>query len=1018
LWYLYTEWSAVYEYPSTTDHRKPSQVKDRFSIFYSRRPESDEFESHGKWVAFKRFDEIDDTWENIRTAMDRNELGGCEMARCSTMKYDPTKGGPGPCTYAVICVYTDEHNVDATGLKLIQIIKEDIKYKTNESSRKHEFSFNVSWRVTNKTIFWNRGKPSTIHQGRRTSSTFSNTRDDWHINIVTAQEPVCSEVVHGRWTLTLEYMELTALWHHLKNIIESKEKNFGIISMECPPKSNPRSKTELPVFNIYTSVEHHKLVGEKLIQLVQRDIHYYEHGESRGIMNSLSWKDHAAESVREYLKSYQHVISTKVTIEIPFVNIVFLGASRLGKTTMRRRLTREIDDIDSAGEGEQPSTGILESEHNVLIRKLSSSTAVVTSTDWSSIKGISKEARMLFQLIHQTGSRGAPVFPRSPDQLDHVVRNNIKLDTETPPAAGAVSSPEGKSESDVNLGSLHKEDAIMSEQEIQKFFTKALSSNLGEMKSLLEETYSALLSMSDLGGQPEFMDMHPALVLGPALYLIFCKLTQGLEDRYNVTYLESSGNSTIPVKSVYTVEEVIFQALSAVACLGIPTNSGASEGSSQVSNVSKNIFAEVTGMRSKALIVGTHSDLVSKEKIKEFDTQLQRKIRATDFFENDLVKFLSEDRVVLDVNNKNGGVAEVKKIQKVIEDEISLFPKLPLPVSWLMFSLCLRSKRLKMVPLEKCLHLAEQLQIPRDEALLAIWFLHHHAGLLMHFRDVPELRGSVICDTQLVYDSLTHLIVNTFKFGAHVSKAASERFKDTGQFSLQDIRKVVEKAASPGDCIPLEKLVKLLEYLNIIARISETEAVFFMPCVLPNASSSELDVKPSKGEVSPLPLMIRFTCGFIPTGVFTAMIANLFSQLSVKKMIVEGMKKNRIQFYYGDAWDKVTVISRSKHYEIHISRRSKAKSSLHKVCNAVRDLIQHTLKTVTFRFNYTFSLSYELGFECPLHNGVDHLCVVKESGGAEPEVMTCLHNPKELVPIDLEDEHLLWWGKVSLCSYS
>ena len=859
---------------------------------------------------------------------------------------------------------------------------------------------------------------------------------------------------------------------------------------------------------------------------------------------------------------------------------------------MRRRLTREIDDIDSAGETTQPSTGAVETDHNVVIRNLSSTTAVVTPSEWSATKDISEEARMLFQFIYDTnnsiqsgdtnavapsGSRADPEalpdniitiapsasraghfknkiieFFRNIFRIKKKVRLQVPSNEPEPPATEDTSEPKPPATEDIS----DNKDIIMSDEEILEFFTEALTANFEEVKFLLENT--ALLSMSDTGGQPEFMDMQPALVLGPALYLIFCKLTQSLQSHYSISYLSSSGDSTDPVESAYTVEEIIFQALSAVASLGTASSAspgsvsvstaspgaspgvstaspgastgvstassgvstassgvntaspgaaspgvstaspGASTGVSTassgvstassgvstasqgaaspgvstaspgaaspgvrtvspvissnspsvnpmllgVSNVSPGInitpsvntaspdvgtasldgITMLTPSKSKAIIVGTHGDLVSEDEIKAFDADLQRKIRATDFFGDGLIQFASKDRLVLAVNNKSGGVAEVRKIQKVLEDQMKhSFKKLTIPVSWLIFSVCLRKKAVRFTSLQSCLDLAKLLNIPPDEAKLAIWFLHHQAGLLMHFPDLPELHDSVICDLQIVYDSVTHLIVNTYKCG-HVHQAASERFQQTGQFSLQDIREAIVDTS--GDFIPLVKLVELLKHLNIIAQIDQTTSdssavksgiVYFMPCVLPNAPSAELKVshKSSSSKILPFPLMIRFKCGFVPTGVFTAMMANLASQQSLK-MIVNGIRKNRVEFHFGKAFDTVTLICKAKHYEIHISRRPTAKTSTHEVCTAVRDLIQCTLENVASRFNYTFSLSYQLAFECPLptHEGGDHLCVV-ESGDTCPDVMACLHDPKNIVPVDMEPQHLVWFGKVS-----
>ena len=784
--------------------------------------------------------------------------------------------------------------------------------------------------------------------------------------------------------------------------------------------------------------------------------------------------------VSKYLEAYQHVITTQATIELPFLKMVFIGAPRLGKTTMRRRLTREIDDIDSSGEAEQPSTGVLEPEHNVVIKNLSSTTAVVTPSEWSVTRDISEEARMLFRFIYLAyGNSASKVVHMS---LDEIAKDDAKQN-KSPASPLSADQQENKFE---KLGlkrtvrnqmpedcladegsKTDKKDVIMSDEEILEFFTEALTTNFEEVKFLLENT--VLLSMSDAGGQPEFMDMQPALVLGPALYLIFCKLSQSLQSHYSISYFSSSGDSTVPVMSAYTVEEVVFNALSAVACLGTAKSAGdtklsvASRGVSTASpdasvvlagdntvspgistpavggistptvgsspSVSKSgqfVASPLNPSKSIVMIVGTHSDLVSEDEIKAFDADLQRRIRATDFFEGDLVQFATEDRLVLAVNNKSGGVEEVQKIQKILEDQMkNSFKKLSIPISWLIFSLCLRKKALRIAGLQSCLDLAQQLKIPPDEAKLAIWFLHHYAGLLMHFPDLPELSDSVICDLQIVYDSVTHLIVNTYKFG-HVSKAASEKFRETGQFSLQEIREAISDTS--GDYIPLEKLVQLLEHLNIIAAVpqSATEAlsvtfvegskvVYFMPCVLPNAPSAELKVThtSTSGQVLPFPLMIRFTCGFVPTGVFTAMMANLVSQGSLK-MIVNGIRKNCVKFHFGKAYDTVTFICKAKHYEIHIFRRPTAKTSTHEVCTAVRDLIQRTLERVSSRFNYTFSLNYQLAFECPLptHEGGDHLCVV-ESGDTCPDVMACLHDPKNIIPVDLEPQHLVWFGKVS-----
>ena len=66
------------------------------------------------------------------------------------------------------------------------------------------------------------------------------------------------------------------MWHSLKGTIESQKSNFGIIKMVCPPKRDRKSRTEKPVFLVYASKEDRDAVGQKLLELVKKDIHYEE----------------------------------------------------------------------------------------------------------------------------------------------------------------------------------------------------------------------------------------------------------------------------------------------------------------------------------------------------------------------------------------------------------------------------------------------------------------------------------------------------------------------------------------------------------------------------------------------------------------------------------------------------------------------------------------------------------------------------------------------------------------------
>ena len=252
---------------------KPTQVYDAHFIFFTLLcAEINKF--FGKWLVFKHWDEVDETWEMVRMAVAENNMQGSQHAAVTCKKYNPSMGGPGPNTVGVINVHTQEHDIDAIGFKLIEMVKQDIKYKTDQASINGEYSFTGSRPVSLKTIYWNNGRPSFVCKDGPCRVTSYEIEDIWHLNVVDAPASLNYGAIHGRWVLFLEYAVLTGLWHFLKKQIESQEKNFGVIRMVCPPKRVRSSPTEMPKFHLYTNKMKKSTVGLYLIKFVERDIVY------------------------------------------------------------------------------------------------------------------------------------------------------------------------------------------------------------------------------------------------------------------------------------------------------------------------------------------------------------------------------------------------------------------------------------------------------------------------------------------------------------------------------------------------------------------------------------------------------------------------------------------------------------------------------------------------------------------------------------------------------------------------
>ena len=144
------------------------------------------------------------------------------------------------------------------------------------------------------------------------------------------------------------------------------------------------------------------------------------------------------------MAAYNQILATHGSLDILYLNMLFVGPSRLGKTTARRRLTGEIIDIDSAGESEQISTGVVETGHNIVVRNISHTTAVVMPSEWFATKDLTHEARILLQFFHLknpsqiSGINDQEVIDTNSNTPLEADQEVIDVDSNSPPQADIV----------------------------------------------------------------------------------------------------------------------------------------------------------------------------------------------------------------------------------------------------------------------------------------------------------------------------------------------------------------------------------------------------------------------------------------------------------------------------------------------------------------------------------------------------------------------------------------------------
>ena len=711
------------------------------------------------------------------------------------------------------------------------------------------------------------------------------------------------------------------------------------------------------------------------------------------------------------MKLYEKAIKGKVTVGIRAVRFNNIGLPRSGKTSFRRRLMGEIINILRAmswsGKVES-STGIAESSIQI-IRTVCLELGAILSNEWVTIKDFKEEICMLNQLIRQA----THAFPTSDDiATDHeavsVPHDSLEArhadapDVASVPGNKTTHTPIDASQSlETDSTSKAKSKPNKFDEDVEEMFSsmnKAMEeSDWVNVKYLLEDLI--LIINTDTGGQAEFLDLHASLVSGPSFNLFFSRLVDKLDSMFKIYYTHETGISTPEEHSTMTVEEVMFQALASVACF-----SGSFSGPD---NTSSAATAKINYL-SKVMFVGTHRDLVSDEEFKERDDVLKKRIKDTEFYKKDMIEFASEDHLMFAVNNLSGNQDEIDRIRQKLEVVISKnFKKIEIPVAWLVLSFCIRSAKHRTISLQKCEELAGKLNIGPEELQEALWFLHHCVGLLLYYPKLDALKDTVICDIQVVFDSASNLIKNTFTFDK-VGQRIFEKFTEKAHFSQTDL----EKAAlqQTDKLFPLQNLVKLLEHLSILTPLPHSpadsiqEPTYFMPCVLKSARASELTVARSNSD--PAPLMLRYHCGYVPVGVFPAMITNLVSHQRELgwEMVEKGLRKNRVQFQVGRDFDTVTLISHPRYFEVVVVRKEGFEESTNSLCMEVLRVVESTLSFITSRMNYNFSMGYKLGFECPVHSTKEHLCTLADKTARR---MQCLHDPNQ-TPL-LEDHHSVWF---------
>ena len=680
-------------------------------------------------------------------------------------------------------------------------------------------------------------------------------------------------------------------------------------------------------------------------------------------------REYMSEVDKIFIAIMQDCVRRKGTIDHTVAHGVIVGPGRSGKNSLVNRLMGQgPPDPDTIS----PSTGVLESVVKVEIKKLCTVAAAVSNLLW---KRLDYDEEALELIMTTAKSHTAPIeILQSTNDIDNnqkVVKSAIvvvkKTSTSAPPALpprpepseiisiakGSVVPMESDHEKGRHKSVPHSSNVLKQEGPLDIFKRAVKLRRMDALREHLESSWS--LYLTNTGGQMEFQELLPLIVCGPSVFFITFPLDKNLHEHYTVQYQYTDGSEkTYPSPS--TLMDEILQTLATIAALDCT-------GPQHKINLKPKVF-----------FVGTHKDQIPEsstdETIKKIDKQLQEKVKQTYLYHQGSIQFaMGTEQLMFAVNNLDKSDTDFQKIRSALQQTIERSKEFTVecPSTWLIFSLVLRAKHKssQVLSYNECFVIAQDCGISdRTELNNALFFIHSRLGLVRYFC-VEELNSLVVIDPQILFDTITKLIVETF-IGDHAEVNEIEEFQKRGIFSMEIVERISEKSHSDAQ-LPFKWLLKLLNHLRIAAFYIDSTGnrKCFFPSVLchaPEQQPVDCTICPIK---PPPPLLIAFKSGFCPRGIPGALIKYLMtnemqSQISWE-LCSSRVFRNQVSFSVGPC-DIVFTIHPT-HLEVSFDPESDAidESEVKETCEETFTQLQQAMKDVTKEYH---ECDYFFTFTC------------------------------------------------------
>ena len=567
------------------------------------------------------------------------------------------------------------------------------------------------------------------------------------------------------------------------------------------------------------------------------------------------------ESMEIMLMKLEQAKANNETLKVSYTTVVFSGSSGVGKTSLVNKLNKEKVN------GRHHSTGVAKSKHTICIK----TAAIIKSTEELQWVDLDHDS-MIHYLSKHLHDLKLPLSHPITKILDTAASSLEKNVPNTTKSEGPVKK---RTKIDIDIA-------------------KADSSKTPSLGDVWD-----VINFLDTGGQPEFVNILPAVSSSIALTFIVFNLSKSLDDLVRVEHNVKGDPSFKPYDLDCTNVEFIKRLMI--------SSENFNKTTAQVQL--KSIQREDGRNDSKICFVGTHALKVHKEKIQEIDDQLsivagEVDLQQRSFWSSPKPQLRRLFPVDMFPTGEDKETFEdvIEDIRDNIQKQVQRRDYYEVPITWFIFLLKIQKlcnmRETSYISYQEAvdvwmdkdvseatqsdqgLHEEQHERVSRHNSdVHNILLFFHLIGMLFYYHEVKGICDFVFIDRQWLFEKLTELVEIKF-IKKNVSAEDVEKFTMEGRLSIDIIKNL---QINLQGIQPLY-FIHLLDHLNIVAPIDSKCKEYFMPSVLPSfpftkSAHKFIDIDKFYGAIQHVPLLVGFKNGPMPHALFCHLIVELLRNL-------------------------------------------------------------------------------------------------------------------------------------------